>query len=251
MLLSLFGCNQLFIPNDPIPEMPPIEPVWNSQQAIQELNALLDYGFPNPIEVIDIYQELYDNGATIDCPGSNYNFDGPLVDNAGCETENGYFFAGTAELRREDHQWNFHCDCRILSPQGELIQGAGNMSYQKEGNEIRMDIRGSWLTQNIENSEAWLNSLPSLNFKMEFKDQNALMGGYTIHGNSLFFDHFELRDCKDRNQQISWRDPSGGWWSLRFLNSCTQSELLFQNDVIETITWDSEILDHLLWEIAP
>ena len=63
-----------------VEEQPPvveIEPLWSPEEVIGNLDALLAYGIPNPYPIRDRYFELYDEGGTPDCPGTNYNFDAP------------------------------------------------------------------------------------------------------------------------------------------------------------------------------
>ena len=54
--------------------------------------------YPIQTPILELYQSLYDEGGQTDCPGTNYNFDGSQIDKR-CTTNDGYFFAGTAELR--------------------------------------------------------------------------------------------------------------------------------------------------------
>ena len=93
-----------------------LTPDWTPEELLEQMNRLMSYGLPNPYPIINRYMELYDEGGTPDCPGTNYNFDGADVDNAGCETQDGYFYAGLGELRQNEEGFDLHCDCRIVTP---------------------------------------------------------------------------------------------------------------------------------------
>ena len=105
-----------------------LTPAWTPEELLIHMDLLMTYGLPNPYPIINRYTELYDEGGTPACPGTNYNFDGVDVDNAGCETEAGYFYAGLGELRETEEGFDLHCDCRIVTPDGRMIRGAGNIS---------------------------------------------------------------------------------------------------------------------------
>ena len=230
-----------------------IDPIWTKESIPANLNELLEFGIPYPSPILELYQNLYDEGGTSDCPGTNYNFDGSQVDNAGCTTDDGYFYAGAAELRVEEDSFELHCDCRIVTPDGRMIRGAGNISVLNSDEGTLYDIRGSFLSHDEYSPAPWLSELPSLNLLIGVHNQETvLLGGYTINGMSIYFDHLRLRDCEERNGSLLIRDPSGGWWTWLLENSCTEGQLFFQDEFIDTMTWDSQILDEQinLFEIA-
>ena len=71
-----------------------LTPIWTPDDLRSNLDTLMGFGVPNPFSIMDRYVELYDEGGTPSCPGTNYNFDGAEADNVGCYTEAGYFYAG-------------------------------------------------------------------------------------------------------------------------------------------------------------
>ena len=232
-------------------EFEAITPIWSPEEALSELDTLLTFGIPNPQPIFDMYIELYDEGATPACPGTNYNFDGAEVDNAGCYTEDDYFYAGLGELRLEALRQDLHCDCRIVAPDGRMIRGAGNISIFGENDHTTLDVRGSFLIKHLERQGYWLEELPSVNLSIQISNQGTyLEGGYTIQGRSLYTDGFTFSDCSERKDTIHFRDPSGGWWFWTASNSCTTGILGFQQTVIGRVEWDSQQFDQQLVAIV-
>lgn len=223
-----------------------IEPIFTPEEAFDSVESLLLFGIPNPYDILNTYMALYDEGATANCPGTNYNFDSPEADNSGCTTGDGYFFAGLGEVRLREDEQDLHCDCRIVTPDGRMIRGAGNIVISNTNDETFLDVQGSFLRIS-EDSHSWLNQLPSTNFSMIIEeDMVQLSGGYTINGQAIYFDGFQVTSCQERSGTIFIRDPSGGWWSWSVEDSCITGRLSFQDELInDAYEWDSTILDPL------
>lgn len=246
--LIFMGCEET-----PDPVVPPVvdndttvelTPVWTPDELKRNLNTLMGYGIPNPFAIMDRYVELYDEGGTPSCPGTNYNFDGAEADNVGCYTEAGYFYAGLGETRIADDGFDLHCDCRIVSPDGRMIRGAGNIGYREDENGTMLDIRGSFLEIKNEYEGTWLEELPSTNMTMIYSDgETYISGGYTINGISIYMENYHVGECVLRDGTLYFRDPSGGWWTWTSKGSCTEGQLAFQGQDYGSWTWDSEQLD--------
>ena len=223
-----------------------VEATFTPEEAFTALESLLPYGVPNPYEILNAYMSLYDEGATPTCPGTNYNFDSPEVDNSGCTTAEGYLFAGLGEVRLREDEQDLHCDCRIVTPDGRMIRGAGNVIISNRSNEIFLDVKGSFLRIS-EDVDSWLNQLPSTNLTMRiYGDAVEVSGGYTVNGQAVYFENFQMTSCPERSGTIFIRDPSGGWWSWNLEGSCTTGQLSFQEEIIEVAyDWDSTALDPL------
>lgn len=223
-----------------------IEPMYTPEEVFDAFESLLPYGIPNPYDILHTYMSLYDEGATPQCPGTNYNFDSPEADNSGCTTDAGYLFAGLGEVRLRDDEQDLHCDCRIVTPDGRMIRGAGNIVISTREGETFLDVQGSFLRIS-EESDTWLNQLPSTNFSIIIdEDSTQISGGYTLNGQAIYFDGFQLTSCTERSGTIFIRDPSGGWWSWKLNGSCTSGELNFQDRLQqEAYEWDSSQLDPL------
>ncbi len=225
-------------------EISTIEPAWSVEEMLQELDVLMTYGMPNPFPIRDLYLSLYDEGATPACPGTNFNFDGSEVDNAGCSTSDDYFYAGLGEVRLEDGQFDLHCDCRIVTPDGRKFQGAGNVAIIDDGGNRLLDVRGSFLQAGFEDGTPWLEAKPSVSLSMlTGDDATFLNGGYTIHNRSIYMENFLFGTCDDREGTVFFRDPSGGWWSWTAQASCTQGIVSFQGKDYGMHSWDSTQLD--------
>ncbi len=225
-------------------EVSTIEPVWTVEEMLQELDILMTFGMPNPFPIRDLYMSLYDEGATPACPGTNYNFDGSEVDNAGCSTSDDYFYAGLGEVRLENEDFDLHCDCRIITPDGRKFQGAGNVAIINDGSNQMLDVRGSFLQAGFEQPIPWLEAKPSVSLSMLTGDGATFInGGYTIHNRSIYMENFLFGTCDDRDGTIFFRDPSGGWWSWTAQASCTQGLVTFQGTEYGMQTWDSTQLE--------
>ena len=228
-----------------------IQPEYSTDEVVFALESLLLYGLPNPYEVVSTYMSLYDEGATPTCPGTNYNFDSPEADNAGCTTNDGYLFAGLGEIRHNNGQLELQCDCRIVTPDGRMIRGAGNLVIDSRQGEVFLDIQGSFLRIS-QDTNSWLNQLPSTNLTILIDNNEVrLEGGYTINGQAVFFDDLVLGGCEIQRGSIMVRDPSGGWWSWTVDTSCEVGVLAFQNLVVDSqFYWDTNKLIQLVENIG-
>ena len=232
------------------PDRVQLTPQWTPEELIHHMDLLMTYGLPNPYPILERYLELYDEGGTPDCPGTNYNFDGVDVDNAGCETDSGYFYAGLGELRESDEGFDLQCDCRIVTPDGRMIRGAGNVGVFNDDGFLMLDIRGSFLEIKSEYEGTWLEELPSTSLTLsKHRGETFISGGYTINGISIYMENYMLGDCSQRDGSIFIRDPSGGWWTWTTKGSCTEGTLTFQESDYGTWSWNSEQLDEAVQDI--
>lgn len=227
-----------------------LTPIWSPEELFQQLDLLMTFGIPNPYPIMDRYIELYDEGGTPSCPGTNYNFDGAEVDNAGCYADSGYFYAGLGELREMDDGFDLHCDCRIVTPDGRMIRGAGNISVISDDMFLMLDIRGSFLEIKNDYEGTWLEELPSTSMTiMHGNGETFVTGGYTINGISIYMENYMIDTCSRRDEILYIRDPSGGWWSWNIKGSCTEGDLAFQGTVYGTWAWDSQTFDRAILEV--
>ena len=244
----LIGCGSTAVEDltshDSEPNRVELTPEWSPEELFENMNLLMAYGLPNPYPILDRYMQLYDEGGTPSCPGTNYNFDGVDVDNAGCEADSGYFFAGLGELRQNEEGFDLHCDCRIVAPDGRMIRGAGNISVFNDDGFLMLDIRGSFLEVKNEYGSTWLEELPSTSLSViQNNEDTFISGGYTINGISIYMENYILGSCSLRDGTIFVRDPSGGWWAWTTKRSCREGTLTFQEADYGTWSWNSEQLD--------
>lgn len=224
------------------------EPEWEQDELFEKIDGLFTLGVPNPAPFISLFKALYDEGGNPICPGTNYNFDSPEVSNYGCTASSGMFFAGAAEFQRDtESEVDMHCDCRIVAPDGRMVRGAGNFRMEKRNNEIFFDVQGSFIATP---SEAWLEELPSIHFriwKSGFNNTN-IEGGWTINNTTIYFDNFWTNECPNGHGSIFLRDPSGLWWEWNLKPDCTQE--LYFNDVLQgNVEHDTTILLQKIEEI--
>ena len=250
MLPWLLACSEPKVSLDEsLPPPPPAsdaieiqyEPEWSIAELQQQFSLLLSYGVPNPNEILSHYQELYDEGATASCPGTEYNFDGSEASTYGCTTPDGFFFAGSAEFRYSDeYDWALHCDCRIVAPDGRMVRGAGNISFRMETrngqSDMFADLRGSFLSS--EGSE-WLRNVPSTSFRINYFDNvYSVAGGYSINGLSVYFEELRFDACENGEGITHIRDPSGGWWTWKQPDDCSSSPVVFNDESRGDLTID-------------
>jgi hypothetical protein len=216
------------------------EPQWTEDEVFEHWEELIAFGIPNPTTFISMFRDLYDEGGTTECPGSNYNFDSPEVSNYGCTASTGMFFAGAAEFQRDtEDEIDMHCDCRIVAEDGRMVRGAGNFRVENHSDEIFLDIQGSFLATP---SEPWLEELPSLQFTIWKTVHNSLNieGGWTVNDISVYFDNFWSSECPNGEGSIFVRDPSGIWWEWRLNNNCSQ-ELYFNDEFQSSVVEDTQV----------
>jgi len=254
LLSLLIGCNSpatdAVTPSTGHLDRIELTPEWTPEDLLVHMDLLMTYGLPNPYPIINRYMELYDEGGTEACPGTNYNFDGADVDNAGCETEAGYFYAGLGELRESNEGFDLQCDCRIVTPDGRMIRGAGNIGLFNDDGFLILDIRGSFLEIKSEYEGTWLEELPSTSLTLsKHSGETFISGGYTINGISIYMEDYMLGACTRRDGTIFMRDPSGGWWTWTTQGSCTEGTLAFQESDYGIWSWNSEQLDEAVQDI--
>ena len=225
MLILLLACNANS--TEPITHA---DADWNDVQMWKAFDELVNLGLPNVFDAFEQYTMLYDEGATLDCPGDGYNFNSPDVQDYGCTSETGFAYCGAAEVRYEQGGWSFSCDCRIDSPDGRRFEGAGNIvQYSDDGGgvlETFLDIRGTYQTNY---GPEWLQRRPSSVLSIFFGSEFQLTGGYTIGDTSVYFNDISFRECDYGFGRLDIRDPSGGWWYFDRSEKCDSSGTLSFN----------------------
>ena len=205
---------------------------WNDIQMWKAFDELIDIGLPNVYEAFEQYTMLYDEGATLDCPGDGYNFNSPDVQDNGCTSQTEFFYNGAAEVRYEQGGWSFACDCRIDSPDGRRFEGAGNIVQYTDDSgglvESFLDIRGTYQTNY---GPGWLQLRPSSVLSIYFGSAFQLTGGYTLGETSVYFNDitFEVSYGLGR---LDIRDPSGGWWYFDQQEMESSGTLSFNGEVV-------------------
>lgn len=229
MILILLACHSQKEPSSELSQAK-----WSPDEMWTAYDDLLEIGLPNVYVLFGHFQTLYDEGGNTDCPGTNYNFDSPDVQDNGCMTENGYFFGGAAEVVFDNEGWSFSCDCRIDTPDGRSFEGAGNiLRFNQNTNGVDEqydDIRGTFLTNF---GPEWLQLLPSSVLGINQSSGILISGGYTLEGTSVYFNNISFDDCEYGFGRLDVRDPSGGWWYFERSDDCSEEGTLsFNSEVI-------------------
>lgn len=222
-----------------------LDPTWE-QSALQEaLDDTLSYGLPSSNDFWLLYQELYDEGGTPSCPGTDYNFDGNELTAYDCYTPEGFQFEGLSEFMYELGGWRLHLEGRILAPDGRLVHGAGSVSIEEMDGIVRQAFEGTLYTNF---GADWLQQRPSLVLFLEKSDDFYLLdGGYSIGGKSVFFKNFIVGTCPLGEGELLFRDPSGGWWQYNVHPECSGTgRLSFNGDYIGELALDISSLEQEL-----
>ena len=166
---------------------------------------------PDARDFIGLYTDLYEEGGEPDCPGTGLSFNGRDVDASGCRTAAGWEFAGAAEYRPEQN--SLQCDCRIVAPDGRMIQGAGTVIFEEAGDAVRNDLRGSFRSVG---GAGWLEARASVLIAYVIDDgQGFVDGGFTVEGVSADLGLvFGEGRCDLGEGTVRIRDDSGGWYDL-------------------------------------
>ena len=205
-----------------------IEPTWKISDIQPALDEILSHGLPNSIDFLDVYRELYDEGATPGCPGTEYNFDGNELTSYECYTPAGFQFEGLSEFMYELGGWRLHLEGKILAPDGRIVHGAGSVSLEDAGI-FRKGFEGTFYSNF---GAEWLEHKPSLLLYMErFEDGFELDGGYSIAGKSIMFQHLQFVNCSYGDGVLMLREPKGGWWFYEASHTCSETGDLFFEDV--------------------
>ena len=206
-----------------------IEARYRPDDLQTELDDVLDQGLPSANDFWNLYQQLYDEGATPDCPGTNYNFDGPELTAYECYTDMGFQFEGFSEFSYEFGGWRLHLEGKILAPDGRLVTSAGSVQIERPTDDaIRMLFEGTFYSNF---GAQWLHKTPSVIISFEGFDQRIeVHGGYSIAGKSLYFERFSFGRCDRGEGDLLIRDPSGGWWRYHCPSDCDEETALYFND---------------------
>lgn len=214
--------------------LPQLDAERTADQAMAAVGAFTS--LPDPNDVREIYQALYDEGAHGDCPGTDYDFNGPNV-SEGCTTPQGWVFAGAADFRVDPGHWALQCDCRIQAPDGRVFQGAGTVDWREDASRVHAEVRGSW---SADPAPDWLQGRNSSLLSVLDQDRMVwIQGGTTVHGESLDVD-LRLGNCPSGTLEL--RDPSGGWFELE-LQECSGCGTLWFGD--RNMGWQCPDLDVL------
>ncbi|MAA77790.1 MAG: hypothetical protein CL916_00905 [Deltaproteobacteria bacterium] len=222
---------------------------WSANDIQSAFDEVMEYGLPDPNDFWLLYQELYDEGATPSCPGTDYNFDGQELTAYDCFTSDGFRFEGLSEFMYELGGWRLHLEGRIIAPDGRIVHGAGSVAIE-ETDIMRKTFEGT-LYSNF--GADWLTHTPSLLLYLEKFDGTYIIdGGYTIEGNSISFNRFRIGDCPYGEGEILLREPQGGWWTYRVEQGCSDTGALsFHNEKIADISLNIDALVQEMERVLP
>lgn len=188
-----------------------VDPTWTPEQALDQLQASLDDGLPQPWVARDAFLGLIDEGQDASCPGTT-DFDGskPL----GCTSESGYLYAGISSYIEDPNGWALGGDFEIREPDGSAFHGAGHIFVH--GNEYGQmtEFSGSWTH---DGGDDWLAEGRSGVFTATSSNgRTDLDGGLDLDGTSIHFADVVLEEHGPERLSgtIGVRDDAGAWWWL-------------------------------------
>lgn len=231
-----------------------VQPKWDTEEILTSYEELLSYGIPNGHHVWLLYKELYDEGATPNCPGTEYNFNSVELTGYDCYTSDGYQFEGLSDYERWSDGYRIHLEGRIVAPDGRSLIGAGSVRTQEfvDPNNAAprqvLRLEGSFYSNFGQN---WLDQAFSSFFQIEkFYNGFRLDGGYTINGTALYFKNLEFVSCEEGFGDLWLRDPSGGWWMYVPQENCSgKGELYFNETNTGIFEWDLKPLAEMIREL--
>ena len=245
----------------------PQVPTYTTQEIESLINSLILKGIPQPLRVLELYEEFMSQRSS-DCPRlENPNADdfmGVWDDN--CSTAEGHHYFGTAlygaDLISDEHIdiWIFNilCSFELSDPQGETFIGGGEIEYKRERTDLETTlearINGSF---SYPPAQDWLgeDSHASLFLSGNISNEQVtldLYGGFNQAETSIFFDHLTLiEDTCGRTTvgRLSIRDPSFYWIHADFSSCEPCASLSWFNQNIGEICI-SDYLANALLEMA-
>jgi hypothetical protein len=196
---------------------------WSAAELEAALDSVLTAPVPDVRDARDAYLAALAMGDA-DCPGSPDQLGG--ADLRGCTTDSGYSYAGVATYMTDPSGgFVLSGDFEILTPDGRRFVGGGALS---EG-----IFDGGWNTRwtgiwSLEGDEGWLGHGVGAWWTESGGEGPQgpwveLADGLTYGDVSLWFDRLrhDLGTCPDgASGVLRVRDPSGGWFSLDYGDTC-------------------------------
>ncbi len=235
---------------DAVPDTWPAAPAtWGPAEVPAGIEAALGSGIAEPWGTVLAWLGLFDH-ADASCPnGDAWNLP---IDYAGCETSDGWHFAGTAELLRFDGTgvtgFQLSNDCEVIEPDGTRYFGDGQLSMEAPTGSGRFWVNGSG-TFAWPSAGGLLGSGHSMMLHME--------GGLRAEGGTLAVDGIsavagaavsfegvavDTESCAGGTGTIGLRDPSGGWHALVLDAAC---------DGCGTVSYDGTETGRACVDLAP
>lgn len=227
------------------------EPAWTAEELGAELEAFTALGAPNPAELGEVFLAAMQAGDE-NCPGENVY----ALETApeGCDTEDGYHFAGIGWFQFEDFvqgedgepvvfDFSHGGDFEILRPDGTRLAGGGGIAYSSELGEGETDtsieLHGSWID---DARRDWLGVGFSGVYEAAVHEAGpehwsfAIDGGLGLGGRILSFDDvsWDVDACPDGSPRgtFAMRDDRGYWTAWDVGDDCDGcGTVTFHDDV--------------------
>lgn len=246
------------------------EPLWTAEEFGENLARIQAIGAPNPIDIGDAFVEIMAQGDE-DCPGNGNEL---TTIPAGCDTDDGYHFAGIGWYYANesvtfedgstlDLSFSHGGDFEIIRPNGLRFAGGGGMAYittpEESGLSTSFDIHGSWVD---EQRLDWLVTGFSGVFEATVTRGDNGDWSYTATGGmGMGDDHISLTNatwdstdaCEGRmSGSISVRDERGYWTEWQVGDDCDDcGEVVFHEDTdLGEYCMDTTAWGHLLFQLS-
>lgn len=205
----------------------------DADEVAERVDGAIAAGIPRAEEVWLAYLELLYDHAQLDCPGGwndeLQDYDSTM---AGCETDEGWTFAGVTFREREvdgegTREWMLG-DGFVLSPDGDRGVLGGEIEWwRSHDGEWWSTVDGTW---GWEWEAGWLEHTPSIAISIsgewEGREVTATLdGGLTLDGASVYFTAvaFDTNECAAApvSGAVSVRDDDGDWYTMTLAGDCS------------------------------
>ena len=199
---------------EPFVEAWPAPPALrNAEETSLAFQTVLSGPLAEPFVLIDAYLETLSHGS-MDCPlleGLSV-----LVDHSGCNTPEGWNFAGFSgfeERRSGGYRFDLSTDLEIRRPDGTRFTASGRMSLRISGSrEILFGARGDYMDDARTDllGQGWR---PYFLLEVASDGTGTLDGPLHLQGEDLSFETVSFGPtCPTGAGRVGLRDPAGGWW---------------------------------------
>lgn len=198
----------------PLVEAYPAPPASrDATETTLALQGALSGPLAEPFVLVGAYLETLGHGSP-DCP----LLDGVsmLVDHSGCDTPEGWNFAGFSgfeERRSGGYRLDLSTDLEIRRPDGTRFAASGRLSVRIAGSgQILFAARGDYVDEARADllGQGWR---PYFLLEVASDGTGTLDGPLHLHGEDLAFESVSFGpSCPAGAGRLGLRDPAGGWW---------------------------------------
>lgn len=211
-----------------------LEPEMSPEQAVTTIEAHFSEGLPSPHVARAQYMAFMAQGDEV-CPASETRLNDTKVPLDGCVAESGYGYGGIAVLLPVEDEgaqgYTLYGDFQLTDPEGHVFEAGGvvglHLSEIDYTRTALVELTGSWV---YPPSTEWLGEGYSGTLSLRYREGQenealSVEGGWQTTESSVYSAGLLLdtKLCADGAAQgsVEVRDPSGGWWTLTYDDTCS------------------------------